>query len=143
MGVGGEWAVASTLLAEEFPRRSRAWTQSLFHASGCLGKCLAVAAGVLLVAQPSFHLPLPLGAGTLEVHGWRLAFLLGAGPAVMVLWVGRHLREPEVWRQAMEAGTERPAPAGRLRELFAGDLLRRTLVGWAWRPSAWPPSGGR
>ena len=45
MGVGGEWAVASTLVAEEFPRRSRAWTQSLFQASGTLGKCLAAAAG--------------------------------------------------------------------------------------------------
>jgi MFS family permease len=129
MGVGGEWAVASTLLAEEFPRRSRAWTQSLFQASGCLGKCLAVVAGVLLVAQPSFHIPLPLGAGTLEVHGWRLAFLLGLAPAVMILWVRRHLREPEVWRQAVDAGTDRPAAAGRLLELFSGRLRRRTLVG--------------
>jgi MFS family permease len=128
MGVGGEWAVASTLLAEEFPRRSRAWTPSLFQTSGCLGKCLAVLAGALIVAQPSFHIPLPLG-GTFEVHGWRLAFLLGAAPAVMILWVRRHLREPELWRQAAEVGTERPAPAGRLGELFSRRLLRRTLVG--------------
>jgi MFS family permease len=129
MGVGGEWAVASTLVAEEFPRRSRAWTQSLFQASGTLGKCLAAAAGAVLVAQPSFCIPLPLGAGTLEVHGWRLAFLLGAAPALMILLVRRHLREPEVWRQAVAAGTNGPAAAGRLRELFSARLRRRTLVG--------------
>jgi MFS family permease len=128
MGVGGEWAVASTLLAEEFPRRSRAWTQSLFHASGSLGKCLAVLAGVLIVAQPNFQIPLPFG-GALEVRGWRLAFLLGAVPAVLILLVRRHLREPEVWRHAVATGTERPEAAGRLRELFSARLMRRTLVG--------------
>jgi MFS family permease len=129
MGVGGEWAVASTLVAEEFPRRSRAWTQSIFQASGTLGKCLAAAAGALIVAQPSFHIPLPFGAGSLEVHGWRLAFLLGVAPALLILLVRRHLREPEVWRQAVAVGTDQPAPAGRLRELFSARLLRRTLVG--------------
>jgi MFS family permease len=129
MGVGGEWAVASTLVAEEFPRRSRAWTLSLFQASGCLGKCLAAGAGALLVAHPSIAIPLPLGSGTLEVPGWRLAFLLGAAPALMIILVRRHLREPEVWLQAVAVGTDRPAPAGRLRELFAAGLRRRTLVG--------------
>jgi MFS family permease len=129
MGVGGEWAVASTLVAEEFPRRSRAWTQSLFQASGTLGKCLAAAAGALFVAHPSMEIPLPLGAGTLEIPGWRMAFLLGIAPALMIIFVRRHLREPEVWRQAVEVGADRPAPAGRLRELFAGGLRRRTLIG--------------
>jgi MFS family permease len=128
LGVGGEWAVASTLVAEEFPRRSRAWSQSLFQASGTLGKYLAVAAGALLVARPDLIVHLPGGAGDLEVSGWRLAFLLGAVPALLILLVRRHLREPEVWRQAVTAGTEGAATAGRLRELFAPRLVRRTLI---------------
>src|SRR5262249_44926645 len=74
LGVGGEWAVASTLVAEVFPQRSRAWSQSIFHASSVLGTLLAIAAGRFIVAQPSWEVPLP--GGPVDVAGWRLAFLM-------------------------------------------------------------------
>jgi MFS family permease len=125
LGVGGEWAVASAFVAEVFPRRARAWSQSLFHASSILGTYLAIAAGVWVVNNPhlglSFHL---LGH---EVHwtGWRLGFALGALPALLIIWVRLGLREPERWVQA-RAGEE---PPGRVRDLFVGLNLRRTLVG--------------
>jgi MFS family permease len=124
MGIGGEWAVASTLVAEEFPGHARARAQALFQASGTLGKYLAVAAGALLVSHPSVWVPVPFG-GACAVSGWRLAFLLGVLPAVLILVVRRHLREPEVWQR----GTDSAAPAGRLRDLFAASLRRRTLIG--------------
>jgi MFS family permease len=129
MGIGGEWAVASTLVAEVFPDRSRAWAQSLFQASGTLGKFLAVAAGAMLVARPSVCLAWPLGTGSWEVSGWRLAFLLGAVPALLILLVRRHLHEPEVWVRAAGDDAAGAAPAGRLRELFSAGLARRTLIG--------------
>jgi MFS family permease len=124
LGVGGEWAVASTLVAEEFPRRARAWSQSIFQASSVLGTYLAILAGTFVVAQREVVLSLPVG--TWAVSGWRLAFLLGALPALLVVWVRRHLHEPERWLRAAKAGGEAP---GRLRELFAPGLARRTLVG--------------
>ena len=144
LGVGGEWAVASTLVAEEFPQRARAWAQSLFHASSTLGTYLAVAAGALIVADPRVSLHLPLAGGAWEISGWRLGFLLGALPALLILLTRKHLREPEVWRQTAEAsghgagrqpaaGAGRqaagPTGAGRLRDLFSAHLVRRTLVG--------------
>src|SRR5215471_20750967 len=52
LGVGGEWAVASALVAEVFPRRARAWSQSIFHASSVLGTYLATAAGAFVLANP-------------------------------------------------------------------------------------------
>jgi MFS family permease len=126
LGVGGEWAVASTMVAEVFEGRARAWAQSLFQASGVLGTYLAVAAGALLVAEQSVLVRLPLDLGTWEVNGWRLAFLLGALPAILILLVRTHLREPEVWLRRAGSQAE---PAGRLLELFSAPLRRRTLVG--------------
>ena len=45
LGTGGEWAVASAMVAEVFPSRSRAWSLGIFHASSVLGTYMAVAAG--------------------------------------------------------------------------------------------------
>src|SRR5947209_42749 len=95
LGVGGEWAVASALVAEVFPRRARAWSQSIFHASSVLGTYLAVAAGALLVAYPRWALPLPGGGGAAEIPGWRLGFLVGALPALLIIWIRTSLHEPE------------------------------------------------
>ncbi len=125
LGVGGEWAVASTLVAEEFPPRARAWSQSIFQASSVLGTYLAVLAGAFVVAQREVVLSLPMGQ-TWAISGWRVAFLLGALPALLVIGVRRYLHEPERWLRAAKTDGER---AGRLRELFAPGLARRTLVG--------------
>jgi MFS family permease len=127
VGVGGEWAVASALVAEEFPRRARAWSQSIFQASSILGTYLAILAGSFIVARREIVVSLPPMEGTWEISGWRLAFLLGALPALLVIWVRTKLREPDLWlRAAKEVAAEAP---GRLRELFAAGLRRRTLVG--------------
>jgi MFS family permease len=129
LGVGGEWAVASALVAEVFPRRARAWSQSLFHASSVLGTLMAVAAGTFLVANQALALPLPLPGGIREVAGWRVGFALGAVPAVLIVWVRASLREPEVWLKARAGAIESGAAFGRAVALFAPALRRRTLVG--------------
>ena len=48
MGVGGEWAVAASLVAEVFPKKARAWSLAIFHASSVLGTWLAVAVGAFI-----------------------------------------------------------------------------------------------
>jgi MFS family permease len=53
MGVGGEWAVASAMVAEVFPKRARAWSLGIFHASSVLGTYMATAAGVFIVGNPN------------------------------------------------------------------------------------------
>jgi MFS family permease len=129
LGVGGEWAVASALVAEVFPRRARAWSQSLFHASSVLGTYLAIAAGAFLVAVPSWQVSLPGSGQTWQVAGWRLSFLVGVVPALLVIWIRTSIREPDVWlRSRPDKG---PAPAGRgsVPALFTPGLRRRTLVG--------------
>ncbi len=55
MGVGGEWAVASSLVAEVFPKKARARVSGIFHASSVFGTYLATAAGYFIVGNPLFQ----------------------------------------------------------------------------------------
>ncbi len=126
LGVGGEWAVASALAAEVFPQRARTWSQSIFHASSVLGTLLAVAAGALIVANPRLTFTIALPGGDFVVTGWRMGFLLGVAPALLIIWVRVSLREPERWLKARAVpGDSTPS----VWQLFEPGLLRRTLVG--------------
>ena len=64
--------------------RARGWSGSIFHGSSTFGTYLAVAAGTFVV----------------PVWGWQRAFLLGAAPALLTLWIRWNLREPEQWTAA-------------------------------------------
>ncbi|GAF93319.1 unnamed protein product, partial [marine sediment metagenome] len=119
MGVGGEWAVASAMVAEVFPKRARAWSLGIFHASSVFGTYLAVLAGVFVV-----------GNKELGDLGWRLGFAIGAAPALLTLWIRWSLREPERWVEAREvAKQDRAKQTGKLFDLFAPSLIRNTFVG--------------
>jgi MFS family permease len=107
VGVGGEWSVAAALVAEVFPARSRAQAASVFHASSILGTWLAGLAALAVAAQ------------------WRVAYLLGVLPALLVIGVRVGVKEPEAWAKA--TGT---APAGSVRELLSHPVWgRRALLG--------------
>lgn len=84
MGVGGEWAVAATLVAEVFPKHARAHASGIFHATSTLGTWAASAVGLAVGAQ------------------WRYAYLISVLPALLVLWVWSRVKEPESWQQARD-----------------------------------------
>jgi MFS family permease len=116
LGVGGEWAVASAMVAEVFPPRSRAWSGAIFHASSVLGTYLAVAAGTFIVSDPRL--------------GWRWGFAIGALPALLTLWIRWQLREPETWTQD-RCRQASPQSAGRFFDLLAPTIWPRTLLGFS------------
>ena len=102
LGVGGEWAVGATLVAEVFPPRARARASGIFHATSVLGTWLAAAAGLAVGSQ------------------WRYAYIIGLLPALLVLWVRSSIHEPERWSAVARAearGSERRR-AGSFSELF-------------------------
>jgi MFS family permease len=77
MGVGGEWAVAASLVAEVFPARARTYASGIFHTSSVFGAWGATFAGLLVGSQ------------------WRYAYLIGVAPALLVAWVMASVKEPE------------------------------------------------
>jgi MFS family permease len=96
LGVGGEWAVAATLVAEVFPASARARASGIFQATSILGTWMAALAGMAVGAQ------------------WRYAYLIGILPALLVLWVRAKVEEPARWREARSIDQQ----LGSFRELF-------------------------
>ena len=130
MGVGGEWAVASALVAEMFPTRARAWSLAIFHATSVFGTLMAVAAGAFIVADRDIAESIPLLAG-MGISSWRLGFVLGAVPAVLIIVIRLVLKsEPEAWQKARSRSKEgEKRKLGRFGDLFSPELRRHTLVG--------------
>lgn len=121
MGVGGEWAVASAMIAEVMPKRSRPVMGSIFHASSVFGTLMAVAVGYFVISAR------PWGDDT-----WRLGFLIGIIPALLVIVIRWKMKEPEQWHRAKEREREDASQVtGSISELFRADNLRNTAVGVA------------
>lgn len=119
MGAGGEWAVASAMIAEVFPQRARAFSLGIFHASSVLGTYVAVLVGTCIVGNPA-----------LGENSWRWGFVVGGLPVVLTLWIRWKLREPEQWVQAhRQSQTDATKRVGRIADLFAPDLRKKTLAG--------------
>lgn len=123
MGVGGEWAVASALVAEVFPKRARAWSLGIFHASSVFGTYLAVAVGFLVIGNPAFQ------SEAYPSLPWRLGFLVGVLPAFLIVWIRRSVHEPESWQEAKSRAEEGSDNLGRVSDLFGSQLIVRTVVG--------------
>jgi len=115
LGTGGEWAVASAMVAEVFPSRARARSLGIFQGSSVLGGWAAVAVGTWIVPN----------------YGWRWAFVVGVLPALLTIWIYSSLHEPQQWREAKAASQAGRQRAGKLLDLFAAGLIRKTLLGVA------------
>jgi MFS family permease len=116
LGIGGEWAAGAALVAEVWPEGKR-----------------SKAAGILQSAWAGgFFLAALINLG-LRDSGWRPMFVVGIAPAIVAVLVRLWVREPERWVEARARSREgalagSPRPPG-LRELFAPELRRSTLVG--------------
>ncbi len=137
LGVGGEWAVASSMVAEVFPKKARAYVGGIFQASSVLGVYLAVAAGTFFIGNAAVHTwatseSMNWVADFLDPSSlpWRIGFALGALPALLIIWIRMSLREPENWVAARKRSREQPREQmGSLGDLFRGENLRSTAVG--------------
>lgn len=83
VGVGGEWAMAGTLLSEVIPERVRARFGGLMHSAAYFG-VLAISV-IYLLAGPEL--------------GWRGMFFVGGLPALAVFLIRRTTPEPERWQE--------------------------------------------
>lgn len=110
LGVGGEWAAGAAIVAEVFPERSRAMALGTLQALSAVGNMLA--------AVITFSM-----AGL----SWRYVYLVGAAPALLVVWIRRSLREPERWKDA-KAQASLGKEMGAITELFSDPILRRNTV---------------
>jgi len=110
IGIGGEWAMAGTYVAESWPEDRRkagaGYLQTGYYA------------GFFLAAALNFT----IGAS----YGWRAMFLCGAVPVLVTIFTLARVREPARWKQHHARRGANPLAA-----IFSGAYLRRTIVNTA------------
>jgi MFS family permease len=107
LGIGGEWAVGASLLAETWPRQWRSWIAATLQTGVNVGILMAAGANQILAKAPP-----------------RYLFLVGVLPALLVFWIRRAVPETAEWREAKaQAAQEVPT----VRDLFRGEVRRVTL----------------
>src|SRR6185437_14421677 len=107
VGIGGEWAMAGTYVAEAWPEDRRkqgaGYLQTGYYA------------GFFLAAALNFT----VGAA----FGWRAMFLCGAAPIVLALFTLSRVKEPPRWEQRHAGPRSHP-----LRMIFSEEYRKRTIV---------------
>jgi len=129
LGVGGEFAVGVSLVAEVMPHRARPFALGLLQALSAVGNITAalVSMGLGQMAESGI-------IGNFDVFGfkltaWRLMFVIGTLPALLAILIRRRLKEPEQWQAAMASG-QTAKKAGSYSELFGDPRWRhRAIVG--------------
>ncbi len=106
IGIGGEWTLGGTLLAEQWPESKRIQGGAYMHSGYYFGTLLAGLLNYLVGAH----------------WGWRAMFLVGGTPALLVAFIRWGVTEPERW----QAGRKLSPPRAFLH-LFSKQFRRRTI----------------
>jgi MFS family permease len=107
LGIGGEWAVGSALVAETWPRRWQVWMSAALQAGINIGILVACLTVYVMARLPE-----------------RFVFLVGVLPALIVYWIRQSVPEPQAWHDARLAAAKPPS----WTELFKGEVRRTTIL---------------
>lgn len=132
LGLGGEFGIGMTLVAETWPAAKRA----------------RATAGVAIGWQFGAVLAAVVAAMVVPAYGWRGLFIVGVLPALFAAWSRRGLAEPDIWvnRKQLKQSVSEKLAAGQaltqdeqeflqksnkfpLAHLFAG--TKKTIVTFA------------
>ncbi|MBI1395993.1 MAG: MFS transporter [Betaproteobacteria bacterium] len=113
LGFGGEWAVGSVLVGEMVRAQHRG------KAVGTVQSGWAIGWGVAALAFTVLFMILP------EDWAWRALFWMGLLPALLIFYVRRNVKEPEVFLKTRSHVQER---GGHFLEIFGPQLLRTTVL---------------
>lgn len=121
LGVGGEFAVGVSLVAEVMPQRARPYALGLLQALSAVGNVSAA-----LISMGLGHLE-ATGVGGLWMgwQAWRWMFVIGALPALLALIIRAKLKEPEKWQKMKDSGEINKRSAFTYGELFSTPRWRK------------------
>ncbi len=81
IGIGGEWSMGGTFVAEEWPEDRRKMGAALMHTGYYFGIFLAAIVNYFIGAR----------------YGWRAMFAVGGTPALLVAFIRYGVAEPKRW----------------------------------------------
>lgn len=121
LGVGGQFAVGVSLVAEVMPDRARASALGMLQALSAIGNISAAVFGIGLAF---------LGAeGVIDgKQSWRYMFVLGTLPALLVLFIMRRLKEPERWQELAAQKSMGERLKAYFSELFSDPRWSRNAI---------------
>jgi MHS family alpha-ketoglutarate permease-like MFS transporter len=110
LSVGGQYGASATYMSEMATRKRRGFWSSFQYVTLIGGQLLALV--VLIVLQKTLSEP------QLKEWGWRVAFFIGAGLAVVVFFVQWSLQESHSFKNAKAAGEVTGTALANLASLF-------------------------
>src|SRR5690606_5359337 len=108
LSLGGEYASATTFLAEMAPPKRRGFYSSFVFFSAAAGILTASAVGWVLTSS--------LSEDQMSSWGWRIPFLIGALGGLAGLWIRRSIPETEAFAESKKTGIEKQPLRTLLRE---------------------------
>jgi MFS family permease len=109
VGIGGEWSMGSTLVAEVLPENRRRMGAGYLHTGYYFGFFLAAIANYFVGAR----------------YGWRWMFVVGGTPALLVTFIQYGVRESKKWQRH---DVNRPTMTAAFAKLFSPNYARRTWL---------------
>jgi MFS family permease len=113
IGFGGEWAVGAILVAELIRPEARGKALGVIQSAWAVGWALAVVAYLIVFSM--FE----------ETQAWRVLMMLGILPALLILYVRRHVEDPEVFSETK--AKEPKDKDSTLKQIFRRDLVKTTV----------------
>jgi MFS family permease len=111
IGIGGEWAMGGTFIAEEWPEHRRRAGAGYMHTGYYVGIFAAALANYSIGSH----------------FGWRAMFAVGGVPALLLAWIRGGVSEPERWKTKESVlrtwSWRRP-----LSLIFSPTLRKRTVI---------------
>src|SRR5260370_15467509 len=109
VGIGGEWSMGGTFVAEAWPEDRRKMGAGYLHTGYYFGFFLAALANYFVGAK----------------YGWRWMFVLGGSPALLVTFIPYSVRESTTWQKRER---EHPTLRAAFARLFTPTYSRRTWL---------------
>jgi MFS family permease len=116
-GIGGEWAAGAVLMAETIQSKYRGKVMGTVQSAWALGWGAAVAVFTLIYT----FVP--------EAMAWRVMFLVGLLPALLIIYVRRSVEEPDSFLRQQKLQAKPLGFFASMAGIFRPELLRVTLLG--------------
>lgn len=112
VGIGGEWSMGGTFVAEEWPEDRRKMGAGMMHTGYYFGFFLAALANYFVGSH----------------YGWRAMFVLGGVPAILVAFIYYGVREPSRWSNKRDQVEKQWGAKRSFLYLFSPEYRRRTIL---------------
>jgi MFS family permease len=112
VGIGGEWSMGGTFVAEEWPEDRRKMGAGLMHTGYYFGFFLAAIANYFVGNH----------------YGWRAMFVLGGTPALLVAFIYYGVKEPSRWQEKRKQIDNEWGAKRSFLYLFSPEYRRRTFL---------------